>query len=499
MPEIKKIELDGVEYDIGGASSGETIPSENISVTEHNEDIDFLSDGEWTDNVYIATSPPANYGKETVNSGYKVTDYISVSDSDTIKIKSSRANYRIYVWCYTSEKAIIGRIDSDYTTADTEMTISLSTGTAYIRLNVPNAWWSYGTYINVPSSYVVRDWQDTTYNRMNQLAIRQDIYDKLDSLFDVLLWNLTKWKGKNLVVDGNSLVESVNWGQYTAQMLGMNFYNLGASGQNLCHNQTTMAGIKSLVANDFPASADLILLQGDSNTQTADNVNPADQMDGENAINSWAARINYLVRCLKAKYPNCVIALMPDSVRYDRKTSSGYGQNPPSPNTVYPNKNIYEGMKKIAEYNRHHFLDVDGDTPFNPTNYSNEYVNKTAVSGFTENDGTHPGGYFAEAKGKAVAWWVAGLTYHPDADNTAVSGWQDLVTATITATYGAGITHTSNATDIQYYMWYENTITGASSVTVTMGGTDVTSSAYDSTTGKIFISRVTGNIVITAT
>ena len=155
-------------------------------------------------------------------------------------------------------------------------------------------------------------------------------------------------------------------------------------------------------------------------------------------------------------------------------------------------------MKKIAEYNRHHFWMIDGDTPFNPTNYSNEYVTKTAASDFTENDGTHPGGYFKEAKGKAVAWWIAGLTYDPRADNTAVSGWQNLVTATISATYGSGVTHTSNAVDIQYYMYYENTISGASSVTVTMGGNNVTNEVYNSSTGKIFISRVTGNIVINA-
>ena len=316
-----------------------------------------------------------------------------------------------------------------------------------------------------------------------------------------LLENLSKWEGKTLVTDGNSLVDSVNWGSYTAQYLGMNFVNMGASGSNLCHGQTTMAGIKSLVKDEFPEEADLIILQGDSNTQTAENVNPADQLDGENTTNSWAARINYLVRCLKAKYPNCVIVLIPDSVRYDRKSypfQDRFGQNPPSPNIVYPNKNIYDGMKKIAEYNRHHFWAFDGDTPFNPTNYGNEYVRKTAVSSFTENDGTHPGGYFAEAKGKALAWWCGLLPYHPSASNVAVEGWENLVTATITATYGDGITHTSNAVDIQYYYYYVNTITGASSVTVTMGGVDVTNDSYNSSTGVIFISRVTGDIVVTA-
>lgn len=474
------------------------IPNENVSVTSYDGEINYLTQGEWTDGIYISNSA-STYGREQTNDAYSVTDYLAIESTDTVDILNERANYRIYVWCYASDKSIIGRVDSGYTVANEEKNISLRENTAFIRINMPINFRTYGVYINIPISYTVMDWVDTPENRMNQLAVRQDIYDKLDSIFDGLLWNLTKWKGKTLVTDGNSLVESVNWGRYTAEALGMNFYNLGASGQNLVHNQTTMAGIRSLVANSFPASADLILLQGDSNTQTADNVNPADQMDGENAVNTWAARVNYLVRCLKAKYPNVVIALMPDSVRYDyRKENGTFGQNPPSPNIVYPNRNIYEGMKKIAEYNRHHFLAIDGDTPFNPTNYGNEYVKKTAISDFTENDGTHPGGYFAEAKGKAVAWWVAGLTYDPRANNDAVEGWENLVTATITATYGSGVTHTSNAVDIQYYMWYANTISGASSVAVTMGGTDVTSEVYNSTTGKIYITRVTGDITISA-
>lgn len=494
MSDITEIVLNGTEYTIGGSGDG-SIPSENIKETTVSENVNYLQNGTWYDGIWLH-----GQGIETENAGYTCSDYIEMTASQQVTLLCTRTNYSIELHCYDSSKTWIGSVASGYTTANVELSVTPVAGTSYVRISTTKGTRTseHMTYINVPLTYTVRDWQDTASNRMNPLAVRQDIYDKLGSIFDVLLWNLTKWKGKTLVTDGNSLVDSVDWGTYTAQLLDMNFVNLGASGSNLVHGQTTMTGIKNLVANEFPEEADLILLQGDSNTMTADSVNPADQMDGENAVNTWAARINYLVRCLKAKYPNCVIALMPDSVRYDRKTESGYGQNPPSPNIVYPNKNIYDGMKKIAEYNRHHFLAIDGDTPFNPTNYSNEYVKKTAASGFTENDGTHPGGYFAEAKGKAVAWWVAGLTYHPDADNTAVSGWEDHVTATITATYGSGVSHTSNAIDIQYYLYYENTITGASSVTVTMGGTDVTSEAYNASTGKIFISRVTGDIVITA-
>ena len=40
---------------------------------------------------------------------------------------------------------------------------------------------------------------------------------------------------------------------------------------------------------------------------------------------------------------------------------------------------------------------------------------------------------------------------------------------------------------------------GDDAVSVTMGGNDITSTAYNASTGKVTISKVTGNIVITAT
>ena len=57
------------------------------------------------------------------------------------------------------------------------------------------------------------------------------------------------------------------------------------------------------------------------------------------------------------------------------------------------------------------------------------------------------------------------------------------------AEYGSSISGTITADDT-----YE-----ISSVTVTMGGTDITSTAYDSTDDSITIGSVTGNVVITAT
>lgn len=60
----------------------------------------------------------------------------------------------------------------------------------------------------------------------------------------------------------------------------------------------------------------------------------------------------------------------------------------------------------------------------------------------------------------------------------------------ITATYGSSYTATLTA-DSGLYLYAQN-------VTITMGGRDITASAYNASTKKITISNVTGNIVITA-
>lgn len=65
------------------------------------------------------------------------------------------------------------------------------------------------------------------------------------------------------------------------------------------------------------------------------------------------------------------------------------------------------------------------------------------------------------------------------------------------------VTNSNNATTINEESSYSATLTAASgyvisSVVITMGGNDITSSAYNSSDGSITISSATGNIVITA-
>jgi hypothetical protein len=67
-----------------------------------------------------------------------------------------------------------------------------------------------------------------------------------------------------------------------------------------------------------------------------------------------------------------------------------------------------------------------------------------------------------------------------NAQNTSLEGYNDIV--------NAGVSFNHLLTAIAGY--------AITSVTITMGGTDITSTAYNSTTGQISIASVTGNVVI---
>jgi hypothetical protein len=77
-------------------------------------------------------------------------------------------------------------------------------------------------------------------------------------------------------------------------------------------------------------------------------------------------------------------------------------------------------------------------------------------------------------------------------------------TYTVTLPSDTNVECSNTATSVNDGASYSNTITAATgytlgTVTVTMGGTDITSTAWNASTGAVTIASVTGNIIITAT
>lgn len=435
MSTIDNILLNGTEYDIGGAhdsSLDANIEETVVSDAELN-----LLDEEWEDGKRI--SPQGE--EESTYPQYTLTkNYYEVTTEDTITAMSPEYNNTSFVVsCYDSTKTWISNIDSGYMTKNVEKTLSFAEGTAYVRVYTTIANKGRFSYINIPITYVVKDWKDTTYIRMNQLAVRQDIYDKIDAL-ETLLWNYTKWRGKYIVADGNSLVAASNWIATTCSFLGANAVNLGKSGGAITRPDQPSAGAtieqkKAFIVNNintnYPAKADLILLQESSYLDG----NYSDQMDGQNPSDSWCARMNYFIRCLKTKYPNVLIALMPDPTWY---TSGGSGAgNDSTTNTNIAdeifntrNRDSLEKMRGLAEYNRLAFFEVDHSTPFNPlmkqNYYARYYWTHEQYPTITQ-DGVHPYTPYNQAKGYALAHFIAGLIFDPSAPNDAQTNWTNMI------------------------------------------------------------------------
>ncbi len=312
---------------------------------------------------------------------------------------------------------------------------------------------------------------------------------------DSLFWNFKKWEGKHLVTDGNSLVAHNNWGDYLAAFLGMTHTNCAMSGGSLTRYDETMGYTKediiANIANAYPETCDLVILQGDTNVTMAADF--SDQMDGDNPKDTWTARMNFMIRCIKAKYHNAVIVLMPDSVRYDNNVPS---------HELEKNRTCYEAMKGVAEYNRIAFFDFDHATPYNPQYVDNYYAwtgDPDDLHNFKDHgqDFVHPSPHsYTEHKGKALAHFIAGLVFDPDAPNTAAEGWSNQYTITYNLEDGVTISNTTES------LWanviYIATLTGATNVAITMGGVDITSEVYNAQHSRIRLPGITGNVVITA-
>lgn len=395
----------------------------NTTTSETEEIIDIYTQMEWTDGKWIK---PAN-GVIADNSSRSISEKIYCSSDTKITFETSKANLKEGVGfnCYDSSDAFLGYVGlAEYSTAGGSYEYSPLEGTEYIIISTQNSYLSGGTNNSpikalISKTVTYTDFKDTAYSRSQPLVERKQSNEHF-SLLDNFLRNYTKWKDKILVTDGNSLVDSTNWGDWTADFLGMTHINLGRSGYAIVYPTDTMDIIKTRVADDYPENADIILLQGDTNRDQNGEV--SDQMDdSENPKTTWTAQMNYHIRCIKAKYPNVIIVLMPDSVRY--------GNDGIQPYLWENNHASYEMMKSLAEYNRIIFWNVDGATPFNPLHDDNWYSRLSAV-GDTQ-DYVHPsnsnGGRYSKAKGYAVAHFMGTLIFDPDAPNNSAADWKNLI------------------------------------------------------------------------
>lgn len=396
--------IDGTGSDASNVAIGE------ITATTLQEENNLFEVYSFTDGYYLNGN-----GVETVNANYAVSEFIPYDAGVEIRFEFTVKNLKPILFCYDSEKNFISSVEGGYSVIGESQTLTSPENTAYIRFSLNKGYVSNGSISAYLKQYVTYyELVDTAQKRWKKNE-EDAVRDRRLSGIDALIYNYTKWNGKSLVTDGNSLVQSTNWGDYLASFLGMNHTNCGNSGSMITVTTDTTDTIKANIADNYPDACDLVILQGDTNGSMDGDV--SDQMDdADNPKTTWTARMNYLIRCIKAKYHNVVIVMMPDSVRFDNGGQSYDLEK----NTV-----SYTAMKSLAEYNRLAFFDFDHSTPYNP-NHDDNWYSRMGDTG-DKQDYVHPGGYYRNAKGYALAHFVAGLVFDPNAPNTATEGWEDTV------------------------------------------------------------------------
>ena len=421
-----------IDADISASASIELSKLANIEKTLSVGTLHLMTDFKWTEGVWISSAD----GKDGVSAAWASTEKIPLTGGDAITVEYFMNNQQFSFHAYAADDTWLGRvIDENPSAVGSIVTLYPPENTAYIRLTVAKGYAGKETVCapTVQTTLENYDFVDTRTRKVGVLTARRANEARFNAL-DALLWNYTKWKGKTIVADGNSLVAANTWLADLCGILDANPVNMGKSGGAITRPDQPSASaaieekrqyIIDNVANNYPDKADLILLQESSYLDGE----YSDQMDGADPKTTWTARMNYMIRCLKTKYPNVLIALMPDPTWY-RPGTSGTGNDSTSTtglgDQVFNDRNraSFEKMRGLAEYNRLAFFDVDHSTPFNPLQLSNYYSQKYHLGEGHNQDGVHPYKPYSTAKGLAMAHFVAGLIFDPDAPNDAVEGWQ---------------------------------------------------------------------------
>lgn len=290
------------------------------------------------------------------------------------------------------------------------------------------------------------------------------------------------WKGKKWLAIGDSLtdpaVASEGYPYLVSKALGLTLTNVGASGK-------VMNYFIDLIP-DYADDFDLVTVLLGTNNQGY-NCGVGSLNDGVDYTtnNSFYAQTQKMAEVLMAKYPTAVIAFITPirrtGVGEQNNNADGYMINALSLTT----EPYAEAVKEVADYYGLPCLDLY----HNGINPKSEWMRQLY---FVNSDGTHPNNEghakytapvikaflesLAPFGGKGVAYSVTNNLTNAENSNAATSVFEG-------SAYSANITATSG-----YVL---------SSVTVSMGGGDVTGTVYAD--GAITIDAVTGDIVITAT
>ena len=277
--------------------------------------VDQYDESTCTEGLLLAT------GNIQANVSFMVTDYIDIIPNTEIIIAVGNTGWPCAFCYYDEDKKYIGYVKS---VVGGENTLIVTDENAkYIRYNVIKNTKQYVlTKIKIPTlvvdkfnSFIPKSVDNTTndYTCLTGEATKE--------LIDTIDFNRSKWKGKKIIVDGDSITHFGQWHIWLKEWFEWaTVYNHACSGQSLTilRNANDASGVGQglkgyeRVQQNYEADADAIILMGDGNN--CGNKNEIG-VYSDTTEDTWCGRMNLMLDAITTKYPTKPIILISNPPR----------------------------------------------------------------------------------------------------------------------------------------------------------------------------------------
>ena len=321
----------------------------------------------------------------------------------------------------------------------------------------------------------------------------EDAHDGYTAIKKSTIPPLSRWSGKKWLVIGDSITTESN-GFADKSYASMVATNLGLTVTNIAIGGRQLLDAINWVENLTTTHYDLVTIMMGTNDHAY-----------QAHITDITANFETLIRKIQARMPNAVVAYITPIKRVyfnDAGEETSIGPDGYVQNSGTSLADLVDAMKIKCRELSIPCLDI-----YDVLDPKLEYVRKTYFLREDGKDGTHPNALghakFIAPRVNAFLESLAPFYMYINQDTPEVPsgpGEPEVTTYTITKNL-TNCTISNSASSITQNTSYSATISANSGytlgdVTITMGGADITSTAYSN--GDISISSVTGNIVITA-
>lgn len=306
-------------------------------------------------------------GTITNMSGFKVTDYVEIIPNTEIITAWGETGWPCGICYYDENKQFLGSMKNTQQGSNTF--IITDENAKYIRYSVQTTKTQYLIVkINIHSlisdkfnKFIPKSY-DGTVNDVTCLTGQgtKQLIDNLD-------FNRSKWKGKKIIVDGDSITHYGTWHTWLKKWFEWNtVYSHACSGNTLTlarvDNDASGVG-KGLkgyerVQQNYEDDADAIILMGDCNDcDTSASIGAYSDATED----TWCGRINLMLDAIITKYPTKPIILISNP---PRGTSERYG--------ISANAHLQaKAMKDLADNRNLYYIDCYHTNMYRPWDTNN--------------------------------------------------------------------------------------------------------------------------------